>query len=134
MVFLTRRERFNAAHCLFNDKWSEEKNKEVFGKCCNRNFHGHNFDIFVTVRGEPNEETGFVMNAHTLSKIVKEQIADKLDHKNLNLDIDEFKTTLPSTENLAIVVWNWLKPHITECELHCIKIYETENIYVEYYG
>ena len=134
MVFLTRREHFNGAHRLYNDGWSEEENKAVFGKCCNKNYHGHNFELFVTVKGAPNPETGFVMNAHLLSKIMKSEVTERLDHKNFNLDIPEFANVLPSSENLVIQIWKWLEPHINGCELHCIKLQETENIYVEYFG
>jgi 6-pyruvoyltetrahydropterin/6-carboxytetrahydropterin synthase len=134
MVFLTRREHFNGAHRLYNDGWSEEENRAVFGKCCNKNYHGHNFELFVTVKGAPNPETGFVMNAHLLSKIMKSEVTERLDHKNFNLDIPEFANVLPSSENLVIQIWKWLEPHISGCELHCIKLQETENIYVEYFG
>jgi 6-pyruvoyltetrahydropterin/6-carboxytetrahydropterin synthase len=134
MVFLTRREHFNGAHRLYNDGWSEEENRAVFGKCCNKNYHGHNFELFVTVKGAPNPETGFVMNAHLLSKIMKSEVTERLDHKNFNLDIPEFANVLPSSENLVIQIWKWLEPHINGCELHCIKLQETENIYVEYFG
>jgi 6-pyruvoyltetrahydropterin/6-carboxytetrahydropterin synthase len=89
MVFLTRKEHFNGAHCLYNEMWSEEKNKEVFGKCSNRNFHGHNFDVYVTVKGAPHPDTGFVMNAHILSRIIKKEVVERLDHKNFNLDVPE---------------------------------------------
>jgi 6-pyruvoyltetrahydropterin/6-carboxytetrahydropterin synthase len=134
MVYLTRIERFNAAHKLWVNEWTEEENKAVFGKCCNKNYHGHNFELFVTVKGAPNPETGFVMNAHLLSKIMKSEVTERLDHKNFNLDIPEFANVLPSSENLVIQIWKWLEPHISGCELHCIKLQETENIYVEYFG
>ena len=134
MVYLTRREHFNGAHRLFNPAWSEERNDAVFGKCANKNWHGHNFDLFVTVKGEPNTETGFIMNAHDLSKIIKREVTDRLDHKNFNMDVPELKVVLPSTENVVKQIWKWLEPHITECKLHSIKLVETENIYVEYYG
>jgi 6-pyruvoyltetrahydropterin/6-carboxytetrahydropterin synthase len=136
MVYLTRKEHFNAAHQLYNYDWSEEKNFEVFGKCANKNFHGHNFDLFVTVKGKPNPETGFVMNAHVLSKLMKQEIVARLDHKNLNLDVPEFTGLMLSTEVVVQQIWNWLQPHIVSngCQLHCIKLYETENIYVEYFG
>ena len=134
MVFLTRKEHFNGAHCLYNEMWSEEKNKEVFGKCSNRNFHGHNFDVYVTVKGEPHADTGFVMNAHTLSRIIKHEVVDRLDHKNFNLDVPELEGKFPSSENVAIQIWNWILPHIEGCTLHCVKLQETENIYVEYFG
>jgi 6-pyruvoyltetrahydropterin/6-carboxytetrahydropterin synthase len=134
MVFLTRKEHFNGAHCLYNEMWSEEKNKEVFGKCSNRNFHGHNFDVYVTVKGEPHPDTGFVMNAHVLSKIIKKEVVERLDHKNFNMDVPELKGKFPSSENVAIQIWNWILPHIQGCELHCVKLQETETIYVEYFG
>jgi len=134
MVFLTRRERFNAAHRLYNEEWSDEKNFEVFGKCANHNYHGHNFELFVTVKGEPNPETGFIVNAHLLSVLLKNEIIDKLDHRNLNLDVDFLEGILPSSENLVMAIWNILEKLLKNCELHCIKLVETENIFVEYYG
>jgi 6-pyruvoyltetrahydropterin/6-carboxytetrahydropterin synthase len=134
MVYLTRKEHFNAAHMVRNNSWSEEKNIEVFGKCANKNWHGHNYNLFVTIKGKPNPETGFIMNVKELSTIIQREVLDKLDHKNLNLDVPFMKDIMPSTENLAIAIWKQLEPHITECKLHCIKLYETENIYAEYYG
>lgn len=134
MVYLTRVEHFNAAHKLYVNEWSEQQNKEVFGKCCNANFHGHNFEIFVTVKGKPNPTTGFIINVHDLSKIIKEEVVERFDHKNLNLDIEYFKTVQPSTENFVMLIWNILKEKIKNCELHCIKLQETDRIYVEYYG
>lgn len=134
MVYLTRREHFNGAHKLYIPSWTEEKNREVFGKCANKHFHGHNFDVFVTVKAVPNAETGFVINAHHLSKLMKREIVDRLDHKNFNLDVPEFKDKLGTSENVAIQIWKWMEPHLTECKLHCVKLVETENIYVEYYG
>lgn len=134
MVYLTRREHFNAAHKLLNPKWSEEKNNEVFGKCANKNWHGHNFELFVTVKGNPNIDTGFIMNAKELSDIIKREVCDKLDHKNLNIDVDFMQGKMTSTENLALEIWRILTQHIKGCELHCVKLYETENIFVEYYG
>lgn len=136
MIHITRREHFNAAHKLFNPKWSEEQNFEVFGKCANPNWHGHNYNLFVTVKGEVNKETGYSVNLKELSVIIRTIITDKLDHKNLNLDVDFLKNLMPSTENVAIAIWNELKPHVDaiNCQLHCIKLYETENNYVEYFG
>jgi 6-pyruvoyltetrahydropterin/6-carboxytetrahydropterin synthase len=134
MVFLTRREHFNAAHKLYNAGWSAEKNDEVFGKCANANWHGHNYEVFVTVKGEPNPDTGFVINAKELSDIIKKYVCDKLDHKNLNLDVDFMQGQFTSTENLAKAIWQQLVPHIKDCALHCVKVQETENIYVEYFG
>jgi 6-pyruvoyltetrahydropterin/6-carboxytetrahydropterin synthase len=134
MVFLTRREHFNAAHKLYNPEWSKEKNERVFGKCANENWHGHNYEVFVTVKGEPNPETGFVINAKELSEIIRKHVCEKLDHKNLNLDVDFLRGQFTSTENLAKAIWQQLLPHIKGCQLHCVKVQETENIYVEYFG
>lgn len=134
MVYLTRREHFNAAHRLYNPGWSEEKNFEVFGKCANKNWHGHNYYLYVTVKGNPDPDTGFIMDAKKLSEIIKKNITDRFDHQNLNLDVDYFHNEQPSTENFAKVIWHLLEPHITDCTLHCIKLQETENIYAEYYG
>jgi 6-pyruvoyltetrahydropterin/6-carboxytetrahydropterin synthase len=135
MVYITRIEHFNAAHKLFNPAWSREKNEEVFGKCANENWHGHNFELFVTLKGEPNPDTGFVYDVKKLSVIVKEHVIDKLDHKNLNVDVDFMKDKLCSIENLVIGIWNELAPHLpAEVQLHCLKLSETPRIYVEYYG
>jgi 6-pyruvoyltetrahydropterin/6-carboxytetrahydropterin synthase len=135
MVYLTRRETFNAAHRLYNNHWSEEKNDSVFGKCANRNWHGHNYTLFITVKGEPDPETGFITNVKNLSKIMKQYVVDKLDHSNLNMDVDFIPKNLhPTTENLVKLIWQQLEPHIEGCKLHCIKLYETENIYAEYFG
>jgi len=136
MVFLTRVENFNAAHKLSNPNWSEEKNKEVFGKCANANWHGHNYELHVTIKGEPNPETGFIFNAKTLGDLVKDKIIEKIDHKNLNLDVDFMKDKFTSAENLAIGIWNELFAEIETkgATLHCIRIYETPRINVAYYG
>jgi len=135
MVYLTRAEHFNAAHKLFNPAWSREKNEEVFGKCANENWHGHNYDLFVTVKGEPSPDTGFLYDAKKLSEIINVHVIEKLDHRNLNLDVDFMSGKLCSTENLVIGIWNQLAPHIpAEIKLHCIKLYETPRIFVEYYG
>ncbi|MEM9920474.1 MAG: 6-carboxytetrahydropterin synthase [Bacteroidota bacterium] len=135
MVYLTRRERFNAAHKLWVDEWSEEKNFEVFGKCANKNWHGHNYELFVTVKGRPDPQTGFIMDVKKLGSLIKKTIVHKVDHSNLNLDVDFIpKGTQPTTENLLILFWEQLKPHISGCELHCMRLHETENIYAEYYG
>ncbi len=134
MIYLTRRERFSAAHKLYQAEWSAAKNKEIFGKCANANFHGHNYEMFVTVKGRVDPQTGFVINAKELSSLIKRLIVDKLDHSNLNEDVDFMKGILPSTENLVKAIWVELASQLTNCQLHCIKIVETENIYVEYYG
>ena len=135
MVYHTRLEHFNAAHKLYNPNWSKEKNEEVFGACANENWHGHNFDLFVTVKGEPDTETGFVMDVKKLKTLIKEHVIKKVDHKNLNLDVDFLKGKMCSTENLAMGIWNQLQPHLPEnVTLHCVKLYETPRIYVEYFG
>jgi 6-pyruvoyltetrahydropterin/6-carboxytetrahydropterin synthase len=136
MVYLTRKEHFNAAHKLSNPNWSEEKNWEVFGKCSNKNWHGHNYDLYVTVKGKPNPDTGFIINLKDLSVLIKEEICLKLDHKNLNIDVPFLKNVLPSTENVAIKIWEILAPKIVEmgAQLHSIKLYETESNFVEYFG
>ena len=135
MVYITRIEHFNAAHKLFNPAWSREKNEEIFGKCANENWHGHNFELFVTLKGEPNPDTGFVFDVKKLSIIVKEHVIDKLDHKNLNVDVDFMKGKICSSENLVIGIWNELLPHLPAgVQLHCLKLSETPRIFVEYYG
>jgi 6-pyruvoyltetrahydropterin/6-carboxytetrahydropterin synthase len=135
MVYITRIEHFNAAHKLFNPNWSREKNEEVFGKCANENWHGHNFNLHVTVKGEPNPETGFVYDAKKLSIIIKEHVTDVLDHKNLNIEVEFMKDKICSIENLVIGIWNQLKPQMpNDVILHSLKLYETDRIYVEYFG
>jgi 6-pyruvoyltetrahydropterin/6-carboxytetrahydropterin synthase len=135
MVYLTRLEHFNAAHKLYNESWSLEKNEAVFGKCANENWHGHNYDLYVTIKGEVNEDTGFLFDVKKLSDIIKEFVIEKLDHKNLNLDVDFLKGNMCSTENLAKGIWNQLAPQLpAPVQLHCIKLYETPRIYVEYFG
>ncbi|HVG12761.1 MAG TPA: 6-carboxytetrahydropterin synthase [Flavisolibacter sp.] len=135
MVYLTRVEHFNAAHKLFNPAWSRERNDEVFGKCANDNWHGHNYELFVTVKGIPDADTGFVMDVKRLSTLIKDRVLEKLDHRNLNLDVDFLRGKLCSTENLAIGIWNELEPFLPPgVQLHGIKLYETPRIFVEYFG
>ena len=135
MVYLTRNEHFNAAHKLYNPVWSYEKNEEVFGKCANENWHGHNYDLHVTVKGDPDPDTGFVFDVKKLSNIIKEYVIEKLDHRNLNVDVEFMQGKLCSTENLAIAIWEQLTPHLPKTiKLHCIRLYETPRIYVEYFG
>ncbi|MCF8369043.1 MAG: 6-carboxytetrahydropterin synthase [Bacteroidales bacterium] len=135
-MLITRRERFNAAHRLFREDWTDEKNEAFFGKCSNPNWHGHNYILFVTIKGDVNPDTGFVINLKDLSKIVREKVIDKIDHKNLNLEVDFMKNQIVSTENVAIAIWNELKADIKNlgAELYCIKLVETENNFVEYFG
>lgn len=133
--YLTRKEHFNAAHKLYNPSWSKEKNEEVFGKCANENWHGHNFELYVTVKGQPNPDTGFIVDAKELSSIIKAYVVDVLDHRNLNMDVPFMEGKLCSIENLVYGIWNQLQPHIPSgVKLHCIKLVETPRIFVEYYG
>lgn len=135
MVYLTRIEHFNAAHRLYNPAWSYEKNEEVFGKCANENWHGHNYELYVTVKGQADIDTGFLVDVKKLSLLIKEHVTDKIDHLNLNLDVDFMKGKMCSTENLAEGIWNELEPYLPAgVQLHCIKLYETPRIYVEYFG
>ncbi len=136
MIYITRKEHFSAAHKLSREDWSAEKNHEVFGKCANPNWHGHNYHLWVTVKGEQNADTSFVVNLTDVSEIVRSKVIAKLDHKNINLDVDFMKGKLPSTETLAIEIWNQIKDPINKlgCELHSVKIQETDNNYVEYFG
>jgi 6-pyruvoyltetrahydropterin/6-carboxytetrahydropterin synthase len=136
ILYLTRKEHFNAAHRLWNPNWSDERNLETFGKCANPNWHGHNYNLFVTVKGNINPDTGYSANLKDISALIRKHVTDKIDHKNLNLDVDFMKGIMPSTENVAIAIWNQLKPHIDALgsQLHCVKLYETENNYVEYFG
>lgn len=138
MVYVSRKEHFNAAHKLYNPDWSKEKNDEVFGPCANANWHGHNFELIVTVKGKPDPDTGFVVDLKKLSVLIRKEIVDKVDHKNLNMDVDFMANKLASTENLVIEFWKILSPKLSSItkygELHSIKLYETPRNYVEYFG
>jgi 6-pyruvoyltetrahydropterin/6-carboxytetrahydropterin synthase len=135
MVYLTRLEHFNAAHKLYNQKWSKEQNEAVFGVCANENWHGHNYDLYVTIKGNPDPDTGFLFDVKVLSKLIKLKVIDCLDHKNLNLDVPFLDGQMCSTENLAIAIWKELAPNLPDTvKLHCIKLYETPRIFVEYFG
>lgn len=135
MVYITRIEHFNAAHKLYNPDWSVEKNEAVFGRCANANWHGHNFELYITVKGNPDPETGFVFDAKKLSTIAKERVIDVLDHRNINVEVEFMRGKLCSIENLAVGIWNQLEGHLPPgvC-LHAVKLYETPRIYVEYFG
>ncbi|MFM8917174.1 MAG: 6-pyruvoyl trahydropterin synthase family protein [Bacteroidota bacterium] len=136
MILITRRERFNAAHKVFRPEWDEQKNLEVFGKCSNPNWHGHNYELYVTVAGDLDPETGFVMDLKVLSDIIKMRVIDKVDHKNLNMDVDFMKGKMPSTEVLAVAIWEEIEADIAKHgkKLYSVKLYETENNFVEYLG
>ena len=135
-VQVIRRERFNAAHRLFNPNWSDQKNEQIFGKCANKNWHGHNYILFVTVEGTVDPDTGYVIDLKVLSDIIKKRIVDKMDHKNLNLEVDFMKDTITTAENIAIKIYEQLESDIqaTSNNLYSVKLYETENNFVEYYG
>jgi len=131
-VSVYRKEHFNAAHRLHNPSWSETRNQEVFGKCNNPNWHGHNYELVVRLTGEPDAETGYVFDLKALSDIVKAEIISRFDHKNLNLDVPEFKNCNPTAENIAITIWNLLRTKINKKYELKVLLYETEKNYVEY--
>ena len=134
-LYISRHAHFNAAHKLYNPDFDEAWNESTFGPCANKNWHGHNFELIVTVKGSPNKETGFVMDLKELSKIIEEDVTEVLDHKNLNLDVPALKNVLPSIENIVIFIWTQIKSRLPkEVELHKIHLRETNNNYVEYYG
>lgn len=137
MICITRKEHFNAAHKLWREDWTDEENERVFGKCANKNWHGHNFNLFVTVKGTPRQDTGFVIDLKFLSRLIRERVIEELDHKNLNMDVPFMKGKMASTEILAMEIWKILQPEINRfdnCFLYKITLYETENNFVEYYG
>ncbi len=138
MVYVSRKEHFNAAHKLYNPRWTKERNAEVFGPCANENWHGHNFELIVTVKGNPDPDTGFVIDLKKLSNLIRTEVIEKLDHKNLNMDVDFMQGKLASCENLIIEIWKILSPRIATISrfgsLHLLRLYETPRNYVEYYG
>ena len=133
-VTVCRKVHFNAAHRLYHPDWSDEKNQEVFGLCSNPNYHGHNYELIVKVTGQPDAETGFVYDMKRLKDLVNERVLRKFDHKNLNLDTEEFKQTNPTAENIAVVIWHMLRHEIDESLDLKIVLYETERNFVEYAG
>jgi len=136
MLYITRRETFNAAHRLFRADYDDKTNLEVFGKCSNPNWHGHNYTLLVTVSGEVNPETGFVINLKALSNIIQNKIIEKIDHKNINLEVDFMHGKMASTEMLSIAIWEQLEDEIKQLggRLYSVKLFETENNYAEYLG
>lgn len=135
MVYVTRIEHFNAAHRLFNPDWSPEKNEEVFGKCANENWHGHNFELHVTIKGQPDPDTGFIFDVKKLSLLIRTHITEQLDHKNLNLEVPFMKGKICSIENLIVAIWNELRALLPAgTSLHALRLYETDRIYAEYFG
>ena len=133
-VTVSRKAHFNAAHKLFRPDWSDAKNNEVFGKCANENYHGHNYELIVSLTGEINQETGYVYDLGKLKNIIKLEVEDYLDHKNLNLDSDDFKSSNPSAENIAVLIYNRLIPHFDDNYKLKITLYETPRNFVEYSG
>ena len=135
MMFLTRIEHFNAAHKLYNPAWDKEKNELVFGKCANENWHGHNYELHVTVKGEVSADTGFIVNVKILSSLIKQFVLEELDHKNLNMDVAFLKGKMCSTENVVKEIWEQLYSRMPDgVQLHSIKLFETPRIYIEYFG
>jgi 6-pyruvoyltetrahydropterin/6-carboxytetrahydropterin synthase len=134
MVYVTRREVFCASHRLYNEKFTDEENQRVFGKCSNPNGHGHNYILEVVVAGEINPDTGFLIDLKVLKQIIIDKVINKIDHKNLNLDVAFLAGKIPTAENIAIGIWNQLYNELPAGELYSVKLYETENNYVEYRG
>ena len=133
-VTVSRKAHFNAAHRLHNKNWSDEKNQEVFGKCNYPNYHGHNYELIVSVTGEINPETGYVIDMGELKKIIKNEIEERLDHKNLNLDVPYFSNTIPSAENICIYIYDILRDNIDSQFKLSVRLYETPRNFVEYFG
>lgn len=138
MVYVSRKEHFNAAHKLYNPAWSPAKNREVFGACANENWHGHNFELIVTVKGDPDPDTGFVVDLKKLGDLIREKVVEPLDHRNLNLDVDFMKGKLASCENLIVEIWRILNVSLpaisSHAKLHALRLYETPLNYIDYFG
>ncbi len=134
MVLLTRKAEFSAAHYYWNDAWTEEENRRVFGKCANRNGHGHNYSLEVTVQGEVDPVSGFVVDLKLLKDIIEREVVSVYDHRHLNLEVPEFKNAVPTTENIAIAIWRRLESKIEGAKLHRIRVYEMADLFADYYG
>ncbi|WP_282075982.1 6-pyruvoyl trahydropterin synthase family protein [Maribacter aquivivus] len=133
-VKVSRKAHFNAAHRLYRKDWDDSKNTEIFGKCNNPNFHGHNYELIVSVTGEIDSETGFVMDMKVLKDLIKVEIEDYLDHKNLNIEVPEFKTLNPTAENISVIIWQKLRPHIQKSQDLEVVLYETPRNFVTFSG
>jgi len=133
-VTISRKAHFNAAHRLHNPHWTDEKNKAIFGKCNNPNFHGHNYDLIVSVTGEIDPDSGYVMDAKILKDLIKSEVEDAFDHKNLNIEVPAFKNLNPTAENISIVIWNSLKPHLKPNQDLLVTLYETPRNFVSFGG
>jgi len=134
MIFLTRRAEFSSAHFYWNDAWTAEENQRVFGKCANRNGHGHNYVLEVTVAGEVDATSGFVVDLKELKDILEDEVVSVYDHRHLNLEVPEFRTAIPTTENIAIAIWGRLDRKIPHARLHRVRVYETPDLFADYYG
>jgi 6-pyruvoyltetrahydropterin/6-carboxytetrahydropterin synthase len=134
MILLTRRAEFSASHYYWNEKFSPEENERIFGKCANRNGHGHNYTLEVTVEGEVDPVTGFVVDLKWLRDVIEREVLNVYDHRHLNLEVPEFRTAIPTSENIAIAIWNRLAPALQGAKLHRVRLYETPDIFADYYG
>jgi 6-pyruvoyltetrahydropterin/6-carboxytetrahydropterin synthase len=134
MVHLTRKAEFSSAHYYYNEAWSQQENEKVFGKCANRNGHGHNYTLEVTVAGEIDPVSGFVIDLKALKEIIDREVIQAYDHRHLNLEVPEFQSVLPTTENIAIAIWKRLQPKITGARLHRVRVYEMPDLFADYCG
>jgi len=134
MLYLTRKCEFSAAHYYHNPNWSDAENARVFGKCANRNGHGHNYTLEVTVRGDVDRQTGFVMDLKELKRVLEREVLDALDHRHLNVEVPEFAHRNPTTENIAIAIWQRIAPKLNHAKLHRVRLYEMDDLFVDYYG
>jgi 6-pyruvoyltetrahydropterin/6-carboxytetrahydropterin synthase len=134
MVFLTRKAEFSSAHYYYNEAWSQQENEKVFGKCANRNGHGHNYTLEVTVAGEIEPVSGFVVDLKALKEIIEREIIQVYDHRHLNLEVPEFRSVIPTTENIAIAIWNRLEPQVTGARLRRVRVYEMPDLFADYCG
>ena len=133
-VTVSRKAHFNAAHRLYRKDWTDDQNENIFGKCANPHYHGHNYELIVHVRGNIDPETGYVMDMKVLKDLIKSEVEDKMDHKNLNEEVVEFSDLIPTAENMAVVIYNWLKPHLDQAQALSVTLYETPRNYVSYSG
>ena len=134
MVLLTRKAEFSAAHFYYNDAWSQQENERIFGKCANRNGHGHNYTLEVTVAGEVDPVSGFVIDLKELKDVIEREVIQAYDHRHLNLEVPEFRTTIPTTENIAIAIWQRLEPKIHAARLQRVRVYEMPDLFADYCG
>jgi len=134
MVYLTRKAEFSASHYYHNPQFTPEENRRIFGKCNNPHGHGHNYTLEVTVKGQIDERSGFVVDLKELKDIMNREVIDAVDHRFLNAEVKEFRDCIPTTENLAVTIWKWLQPKLNVARLHRIRLYETPDLFVDFYG